>query len=56
MQGEYGQRQVCASVPALLGKNGVEEILELRMTPAEQAQFQASCDSIREYMAMSQKM
>ena len=56
LQGEYGQRQVFASVPALLGKDGVEEVLELRMTPAEQAQFQASCDRIREYMALSQKM
>ncbi len=56
LQGEYGQNQVFASVPALLGKNGVEEILQLEWPPHEQAQFQASCDRIREYMALAMNM
>lgn len=32
LNGEYGQKDVYASVPAVLGKDGVEEIIELNMT------------------------
>lgn len=48
LNGEYGQTDVYASVPAVLGKNGVEEIIELSLTEEEKKQFSASCETMRE--------
>lgn len=48
LNGEYGQRDVYASVPAVLGSEGVEEIVELRLTQEEQRQFDRSCGVMKE--------
>ena len=48
LQGEYGVQGVAASVPSVIGRNGVEEIREGSMTEEEQAAFQASVDVIRQ--------
>ena len=50
LQGEYGESGIFAGVPAVIGKNGVEEILELPLTEQEQARFHACCDGIRKNM------
>lgn len=47
LQGQYGQRDVYASVPARLNRHGVAEVIELRLTPAEAQRFAASCASMR---------
>ena len=47
LEGQYGQRDVYASVPAVLGKNGVEKIVEIGMTPRELERFGASCETMR---------
>lgn len=48
LNGEYGQKDVYASVPAVLGRGGVEEIVELRLSKEEQKQFDASCGVMKE--------
>ena len=48
LQGEFGQDDVYASVPTVLGIKGVEEIIELSMTEEEQAAFNASCKTLKE--------
>jgi L-lactate dehydrogenase len=48
LNGEYGQKDVYASVPAVLGREGVEEIVELRLTQEEQQQFDRSCSIMKE--------
>jgi L-lactate dehydrogenase len=45
---EYGQTGVCAGVPAILTRQGIEEILELNLTDKEKEQFDHSCSIIRE--------
>lgn len=50
LEGEYGQTAVHAGVPCVIGRNGIEQIIELKMTEEEQRQFDASCDIIRKYM------
>lgn len=50
LRGEYGQHDVAAGVPCVIGKNGVEEILEVELTDEEQAKFAASCDILRSFL------
>ena len=37
LQGEYGLEDICFGVPVILGKNGVERIIELDLNDEEQA-------------------
>ena len=48
LQGEYGVQGVAASVPSVIGRNGVEDIREGSMTEEEQAAFKSSVDVIRQ--------
>lgn len=50
LNGEYGQQQVAAGVPCVIGKNGIEEIIECQLTDEEQAKFNASCDILRGFL------
>ena len=43
LTGQYGQKDVYASVPAILNRDGVAEVIQLDLTPEEQEQFDASC-------------
>lgn len=53
LEGEYGQRDVYASVPAMLNRNGVADIIELALTPEEQERFNASCETMRDNFRLS---
>lgn len=53
LEGQYGQRAVYASVPAVIGKNGVEEIVEIPLTDTEIAEFAASCNEIRKNFCLA---
>ncbi len=53
LDGAYGWQDVYASVPALLNRNGVADIIELQLTPTEQAQFDASCKTMSENYQLS---
>ena len=48
LEGEYGLRDVCIGVPAQLGASGIERIVELPLTPQEQAALSASAEQLRE--------
>lgn len=48
LKGEYGQQDVYASVPTILGRHGAEEIIELHLTEEEQEQFNKSCEAMSE--------
>ena len=56
LNGEYGQKDVYASVPAVLGKDGVEEIIELNMTEEEKKLFDNSCKIMRENYKLALSM
>jgi L-lactate dehydrogenase len=53
LEGEYGQTGLHAGVPAILGRNGLEEIIELKLLPEEQQQFENSCNVIRKHIALA---
>lgn len=46
LDGEYGQDDITGGVPAILGRNGIQKVVELPLDDGEQAGFQASIDSI----------
>jgi malate dehydrogenase len=46
-EGEYGLRDVSIGLPAVLGRSGLERIVEYPLTPEEKKKLQASADSIR---------
>lgn len=56
LNGEYGQKDVYASVPAVLGKDGVEEIIELNMTEEEKKLFDSSCKFMNENYKLALSM
>ena len=47
LEGEYEQSDVSIGVPVVLGRNGVERILELKLTPETRRQFGNSVSMIR---------
>lgn len=47
LDGEYGEKDVCAGVPVVLGRNGIEKIVELPLNDKEKKLFQASVDSAK---------
>jgi len=51
LDGEYGQRDVCAGVPVVLGRGGMEKIIEIPLDAPEKAAFAASVGAIREMLA-----
>ena len=55
-QGEYGFRDLFLGVPAKLGGGGVEEILELKLTPEEQSGLKKSADAVSELCRAVDKM
>jgi malate dehydrogenase len=48
LDGEYGQNDITVGVPAILGQNGIERVIELPLNEAEQAAFQSSIDAVRQ--------
>jgi malate dehydrogenase len=47
VQGEYGQEDICIGVPCIIGKNGVEEIIDIKLNEDEKALFAKSADAVR---------
>lgn len=50
LNGEYGQKDVAVGVPCVIGKNGLEEILEVELDESEKEKFAKSCDIIRSFL------
>lgn len=48
LEGEYGIKDLFMGVPAKLGANGIEEIIEIKLTDEEQAALNKSADAVRE--------
>jgi len=51
LQGEYGMKDIYMGVPVILGRGGVEKILEIPLSDEEKALFKASADKVRATVA-----
>lgn len=47
LEGEYGQKDICIGVPCIIGKNGVDSILEIELDNDETEKFNKSADAVR---------
>lgn len=56
LDGQYGVSGIYAGVPAVIGKNGVESIVELPLTDQEIETFAASCAVIRSFVEKADAM
>ena len=52
LDGEYGLKDIYFGVPVVLGRNGVEKIIEVALTDDEKAMLQKSADLIRSTMSV----
>jgi malate dehydrogenase len=47
LNGEYGLDDLCIGVPVVLGKNGIESIVEIELSAAEKAKMQESAIGVK---------
>ena len=47
LEGEYGQSDICMGVPCIIGKNGLEKIVDIKLNDSEKALFAKSADAVR---------
>jgi malate dehydrogenase len=56
LEGEYGIKDCYLGVPVVLGKNGIEKIIELQLNAEEKALMEASRKAVREVMDVLDKL
>ncbi len=47
LEGEYGLNDICIGVPALIGANGVEKIVEINLSDSEKEELTNSAEAVR---------
>jgi malate dehydrogenase len=56
LQGEYGYSDIYLGVPVVLGKNGIEKIIELQLNDAEKALLADSAEAVKSVMDVLDNM
>ncbi|WP_299107452.1 malate dehydrogenase [uncultured Tenacibaculum sp.] len=47
LEGEYGLSDLCIGVPVVLGRNGIEKIVEINLSEDEKAQLTSSAEAVK---------
>lgn len=47
LEGEYGLNDLCIGVPVVLGRNGIESIVNIELSDAEKEHLQASAEGVK---------
>lgn len=47
LEGEYGLNDICIGAPVILGRNGIEKIVEIELSDAEKAHMKESAEGVR---------
>jgi malate dehydrogenase len=55
LQGEYGISGLFVGVPVKLGSKGVEQVIEMKLTPEEQATLKKSAGAVQELVDVMKK-
>lgn len=56
LNGEFGEKGVYVGVPVVLGRAGVERVIEVDLTPSERSAFQTSVKAVREDLTILAQM
>jgi malate dehydrogenase len=56
LEGEYGINDCYLGVPVILGKNGIEKVIELDLNEQEKAMLESSRKAVREVMDVLEKL
>ena len=56
MNGEYGVKGIYAGVPVIIGKNGVEKIIEIKLSDYEKKQFDQTIKSVKDLFDAGKKI
>ncbi len=56
LNGEYGFKDIYAGVPVIIGKNGVEKIVEIKLSAQEKKDFDISVDSVKDLLNAAKKI
>jgi malate dehydrogenase len=52
LEGEYGFKNICIGLPCVIGRNGIENIIDLGLNPQEQKQLAVSADSVSQLIKL----
>ena len=55
LNGEYGFKDIYAGVPVVIGKRGVEKIVEINLTVSEKKNFDISVKSVKDLLEAAKK-
>jgi len=56
LNGEYGIKDLYAGVPVIIGKNGIEKIVEISLTNEEKKDFNNSINAVQELCSAAKKI
>ena len=56
LNGEYGTKNIYAGVPVIIGKNGVEKVVEIKLSSSEQKEFENSIKAVQELYNAAKKI
>jgi len=56
LDGQYGAKDIYAGVPVIIGKNGVEKVIEIKLSDSEKKDFDNSIASVRELFGAAKKI
>ena len=56
LDGEYGFKEIYAGVPVVIGKNGVEKVIEINLSEKEKKEFELSVNSVKELYNAAKKI
>jgi malate dehydrogenase len=56
LTGEYGLKDIYLGVPVVLGKNGIEKVIELKLNETEMEMLHSSAKSVKEVMSVLDNM
>ena len=56
LNGEYGTKNIYAGVPVIIGKNGVEKVIEIELSSEEKEQFNKSIKAVQDLYNAGKKI
>ncbi len=56
LNGEYGVKNIYAGVPVIIGKNGVEKVIEIKLSSIEKEQFDKSIKAVKDLFEAGKKI